>query len=117
MHWRYLVVFLKQVITGNVFEPLFALVTFEDPGPFHELIGAEQEIDHHYREFKHKCGDEAQWNGVAPHINCIADHTETAVTARAEDTGDQGRVDSSSHNIIGIDQQHIFQIVHGRVCQ
>lgn len=49
---------------------------------------------------------------IYPHINGIADQSELRITACAEYPGDQGCVYRRTHNIIGIDKQHVLQIMH-----
>ena len=109
--------FLKQPLSRNILKPLPAAVTFDDPGPFDKLVGAQEEIYHQYRQFKDESGDKSQRNRITPHVYGVADQSETAVTAGPEYAGNQGRIDGSTHNIVGVDKKHILQIVHGRVAE
>lgn len=109
--------FRKKVIPGEILQPFAAPVSFDDPGPLHEFIGAQQEIDGQHRQFEYESGDKAERNRIAPHIDGITDQPETCVSSGTEDACDQGRIDGGAHDIVAVDQQHIFQIVHCRVRQ
>ena len=89
----------------------------DNPGPFHKLIGAEQEINNHGRKLQHESREEAQRHGVNPHIDDVADKTEPAVAARPENSGDQRRIHSSAHDVVHIDEKHDFQITHSRLVE
>ena len=81
---------------------------FDDPGPFYKLIGTQQEIHHKHRQLKDESGDKSQGHRIAPHIYRVTDQPETAVAACPEYTGNQSRVDGSTHNIVGIDEEHVL---------
>lgn len=95
-----------------VFQPLSAAVMFDDPRPFHKLIGAQQKVDPENGQLEDKGGKKAERYGIDPHIDHIADQTETAVSAGAEHTRDQRRIDGGAHDVVGVDQKHIFQVAH-----
>ena len=59
-----------------------AVEVLKNPGPFHKLIGKEQEEHYFYRELKDKGCKKSQWNSVAPHVYGVADKAEF-VTALA----------------------------------
>ncbi len=105
--------FLKQVVPGDVVEPFFTAVMLQDPWPFDEFIRTQQEVNPHDGKLEHKGCNKAQRDGVAPHINGIADKTEPAVAARPENAGDESGVDGGAHDIVGVDEKHVFQIMHG----
>ena len=84
-----------------------AVEVLKNPGPFHKLIGTEQEEHYFYRELKDKGYKKSQWNSVAPHVYGVADKAEFAVTTCSEDTGDKAGIDCSSHNVVGADKEHI----------
>ena len=48
-----------------------------------------------------------------PHVDGVAQETETAVPSRSENSGNQRGVYRSAHDIVCIDQKHILQIMHG----
>ena len=106
-------IFRKQVIPCNIIQPFPALVMPEHPRPFHEFVRTQQEIDPHDGKLEHKGRNKAKGNGITPHIDGIAEKAEPAVPSRPENAGYQGGVDGGAHDIIGIDEQHIFQIMHG----
>ena len=89
----------------------------DNPGPFHKLIGAEQEINNHGRKLQHESREESQRHGVNPHIDGIADKTEPAVAARPKNSGNQRRIHSSAHDVVHIDEKHDFQITHSRLVE
>ena len=57
-----------------------AVEVLKNPGPFHKLIGTEQEEHYFYRELKDKGCKKSQWNSVAPHVYGVADKAELANT-------------------------------------
>ena len=85
----------------------------EYPRPFHKFIRTKQEINPHDRKLKYKGGDKTKGNSITPHVDSIADESEPAVPSGAENTGYQGGVDGSAHDVIGVDEQHVLQIMHG----
>ena len=100
------------MIPRNVFCPQSALIPFQNPRPFYKLVCTQQEINQKNRKFEDKRCNKSKRHRVAPHINRIADQSELCVTSGTEYSGNQRRIDGRPHNIIGIDQQHIFQIMH-----
>ena len=82
------------------------------PRPFHELVRAQQEVNPKHRKFQHKRGKKAKRHRINPHINRVTDQTKFRVTACTEDSGNQRSIYGRSHDVIGIDQQHIFEIMH-----
>ena len=50
-----------------------AVEVLKNPGPFHKLIGKEQEEHYFYRALKDKGCKKSQWNSVAPHVYGVAD--------------------------------------------
>lgn len=85
----------------------------DDPWPFHELVGAQQKIYPENGEFTYESREKSKWHRIAPHVDHVADQTETAVTTCAEYPCDQRRVDGGAHDVVGVDKQHIFQVMHG----
>ena len=81
------------------------------------IIRAEQEIDDHRRQLQCKGCDKSERYRITPHIDRIADQSELRISAGTEYSGDQRRIHGSAHNIISINEQHIFQIMHGSVIQ
>ena len=94
--------FLKQVVPGDVVEPFFTAVMLQDPWPFDEFIRTQQEVNPHDGKLEHKGCNKAQRDGVAPHINGIADKTEPAVAARPENAGDESGVDAVSYTHLDV---------------
>ena len=72
-----------------------------------------QKIHPHHGQFQDKSRKKTKRYGITPHIDGVADKAEPTVSARPENTRNQRRIDGCSHDVIGIDEQHIFQIVHG----
>ena len=102
---------LKQPISRNILNPFSAAVVMDDHGPFDKFIRAEQEIDYEHGQLPYKSSDKAKRNCIDPHGDGVADKAEAAVAACTKDTGNQSCVDSSTHDVIGVDQQHIFHIM------
>lgn len=65
----------------------------DDPGPFHKLVGTEQEIHPENGELKHEGGQKTKRHRINPHVDHVADQAEAAVAAGAEYARDQRRVD------------------------
>ena len=103
----------KQAVPGDVVQPPAASVMADDPGPFDKFIGAEEKIHPHDRKPQEKGGQKSQRHCVSPHVDGIAEEAEAAVPSGPEDAGDQHGIDGDSHDIIGIDQEHVFQVMHG----
>ena len=78
----------KQIVPRNIVQPFTAFIMFEHPGPFYELIGAQQEIDPHHRQAQGESSDEAKGYRIAPHVDGITDKAEPAIPTCTEDTGD-----------------------------
>ena len=86
----------------------------DDPGPFHELVSAQQKINPEDGKLENEGGEKTERHRIAPHINHVANQTETAVAAGTEYARNQRGVDGGSHDVVGVDEQHIFQVVHSR---
>lgn len=84
-------------------------VMMEYPWPFHKLICTEQEVNPQYRKLQDK-GRKNPRN-TAYHINGIADQSNF-VSPPARNTPAIRAVFCRTHNIIGIDKQHVLQIMH-----
>ena len=99
---------LFNLLSGNIVQPLPAAVAPDDPGPLGELVGTQKEIHPHHRKTQHEGGQKAQRHRVHPHVDHIADQAEAGIPACPEHAGDQGGFDGFSHNVIGVDQMHLF---------
>ena len=87
------------------------------PGPFHKFVGAQKEIYPQHRKLQDKCGEKAKGYGVYPHIYSVTDQTELGIPSGPEHTGNQRSVNCRTHNVVGVDKKHIFQIMHGSLVQ
>ena len=107
----------KYILTGNIFSPFPTKIPFDHPWPLHEFIRTEQKIHPHNRQLQYKSSEESKGYCIYPHINSITDQTKLCITTCPEHTGDQGCIYGRPHNIVAVDQKHIFQIMHGSGCQ
>ena len=103
----------EQVVPCDIVEPLSAAVMPEYPWPFYKFIGTQQKINPHHRELDHKRRQESERNPIAPHDDRITDKSEPAVAPCPKGPRDQRGIDRHSHDVICIDPQHAFQIMHG----
>lgn len=72
---------LKQIFTGDVFQPFLTAVVPDDPGPFDKLVGTQKKIYPKYGQFKDKSREKAERHRIAPHVYGVADQAETAVAS------------------------------------
>src|SRR5699024_237584 len=90
---------LKQLFPRDVLRPRPLAVMPEDERHLHELIRTQKRVHGDHWQLQHKGREEAQRNGVAPHIDDVALQAKFAVPAGAENAADQRGIERGAKDI------------------